>query len=274
MSERYDLKAAARYWGEERLQQGDELAIVLSLREPREVNEAYHRWESSLVLETLGGIRGRRILDLACGLGRLTVPLAKAGAHVVALDNAPGMLARCERAAQRARVAGRVELFQGPAWQIPAKDASLDGVVCVGLLEHLPPAQQRQVLEEIHRVLKRGAPLATVLNNPLSVLLQAKTDNRFRKGHQFPNGYYCALVDRSGLLKRLASRFRVEPLGSNTVYSVFRQVFRQGESAKSGAALRKAAFRLATQLDLKVRSKGSLDGLLADHTFFRAIKTR
>ena len=272
MPERYDLEAAARYWGSERLKAHDELAAVLSLSEPREVNQAYHRWESSLVLETLGGVRGRRVLDLACGVGRLTVPLARAGARVLALDSAPGMLARCERHLRQAGLLGRAELALGPAWSIPVPDRSLDGAVCVGLLEHLPPAQQVRVLAEVARVLKRGASLATVFNNPHSVLLHAPTENKFRKGHQFPNGYYCALVDRKRLLRNLARGFRVEPVGSNPVYSVLRQLFRSGGSRASDAGLRRRALRVAVDLDLRFRNKGPLDELLTDHTFYRAVR--
>jgi len=274
MSKAYDLEAAARYWGQERLKHRDELAAVLSLSEPHEVNAAYHRWESTLVVETLGGVKGRKVVDIACGVGRLTVPLAKAGARVLALDNAPGMLSRCARHARVSRVEDRVSFALGPAWNIPVADRSLDGAVCVGLLEHLPPGQQLKVLTEVARVLKRGASLALVLNNPHSVLLRAPDDNRYRKGHQFPNGYYCALVDRRKLFSRLKRHFRVEPVGSNLVYSVLRQVFRHVAVQPSDAALRGRAFRLAAELDLRFRSKGPLDELLTDHTFFRAVKLR
>jgi ubiquinone/menaquinone biosynthesis C-methylase UbiE len=274
MSKLYDLEAAARYWGGERLKARDELAAVLSLSEPQEVNQAYHQWESTLVVETLGGVRARRVVDVACGVGRLTVPLAQAGARVLALDGAPGMLARCERHVRRAGQQRRVELALGPAWSIPVPDASLDGAVCVGLLEHLPPSQQSRVLAEIARVLKPGAHLATVFNNPHSVLLRAPADNKFRKGHQFPNGYYCALVDRRRLVKQLERHFRVEPVGSNTVYAVLRQVFRATGNKPADAALRRRAFKLAVEMDLRFRVKGALDELLTDHTFFRAVKKR
>ena len=268
-----DLEAAARYWGQERLKHRDELAVVLSLREAREVNTAYHTWESSLVVETLGGVRGRKVVDLACGVGRITVPLARAGARVLALDNAPGMLERAESHVRRAGMAKSVQFALGPAWSIPVPDRSLDGVVCVGLLEHLPPAEQIRVLTEVDRVLKKGGSLATVLNNPHSILLQAPTDNRFRKGHQFPNGYYCALVDRKKLLGTLGRDFRVEPVGTNLFYSMLRFVFRAEGTAKD-VTLRRRAFKVATELDLRFRMKGPADEPLADHTFFRARKLR
>jgi SAM-dependent methyltransferase len=46
--------------------------------------------------------RGGRVLDLACGSGRLTIPLARAGLQVVGADQSPEMLhrARCSAEAQ------------------------------------------------------------------------------------------------------------------------------------------------------------------------------
>jgi 2-polyprenyl-3-methyl-5-hydroxy-6-metoxy-1,4-benzoquinol methylase len=37
-------------------------------------------------LRRLGDFRGRRVLELGCGEGRLTVPLAEDAAHVLAFD--------------------------------------------------------------------------------------------------------------------------------------------------------------------------------------------
>src|SRR3954449_7445227 len=48
-----------------------------------------------------GDLAGKRVLDLGCGSGDLTLPLVQAGARVTAVDLSAGMLAvarrRCER---------------------------------------------------------------------------------------------------------------------------------------------------------------------------------
>src|SRR6185436_9586263 len=106
MSSGYDRAAAARYWGEERLAKGDDLAVVLSLGEPRTVNEAYDRWERTLVERALPPLAGLNILDLGCGTGRVTGSLAARGAKVVAIDNAPAMLARCRAHSASVRAEG------------------------------------------------------------------------------------------------------------------------------------------------------------------------
>lgn len=47
---------------------------------------------------------GPRVLELACGTGRLTVPLASAGLAITGLDRAPAMLARARARAAQAQV--------------------------------------------------------------------------------------------------------------------------------------------------------------------------
>ncbi len=64
------------------------------------------------------------ILELGCGSGRLTVPLARAGHRVVGVDTAPAMLARC-----RARLARAGEAVRARASVIRADFRALDGAV-------------------------------------------------------------------------------------------------------------------------------------------------
>jgi SAM-dependent methyltransferase len=48
--------------------------------------------------------RGEAVLELGCGTGRVTIPIARAGAEIVGLDNAPAMLAVARRKAAEAGV--------------------------------------------------------------------------------------------------------------------------------------------------------------------------
>jgi SAM-dependent methyltransferase len=56
-------------------------------------------WFSGLARRT-----GGPILELGCGTGRITVPIAQDGHHVVGLDRSAAMLERAERRARRADV--------------------------------------------------------------------------------------------------------------------------------------------------------------------------
>src|SRR5947208_2019322 len=62
----------------------------------------------------LAAAQGGRVLELACGSGRVLLPLARAGHEVVGLDSSPHMLAlaREKLAAAEPTVAARVRLQQ------------------------------------------------------------------------------------------------------------------------------------------------------------------
>ena len=53
-----------------------------------------------LIVAATGGIEGKRILDIGCGTGLLSVKLAKQGAEVTGVDLSADMLAVAEERAQ------------------------------------------------------------------------------------------------------------------------------------------------------------------------------
>jgi SAM-dependent methyltransferase len=273
----YDRARAERYWGEERTRLRDEFKIVLSAGEPAAVNTAYHLWETMSFLRSLRPRRGQRVLDLACGLGRVSAPLALSGATVVGVDNALAMAraaarktARAARAEKRRVRGGYAQGFSGA---LPFRDGTFDAVLCLGLLEHLPGWLQSATLGEALRVLKKNGSLYLVLNNNRSLLLRAGRDNRYRQARQLPNGYFCGLVDRVALVRTLARRrARVEELGSNGHYAVLRHALhdRAMKPAESKEAAR--AFLAACERDLAEPHQDSFGETCADHFFYRIVK--
>jgi SAM-dependent methyltransferase len=91
-------------------------------RSPADYDAYYDGWTAvdvpfwSSLIERLGA---RRVLELGCGTGRLTIPLARAvaplGCRVVGLDLAPALLAYAETklAAEPAAVRAAVRLVEG-----------------------------------------------------------------------------------------------------------------------------------------------------------------
>lgn len=67
---------------------------------------AHDAWLSAIEhLALAHGLRGRRLLDVACGTGKSFEPLLQRGYEVTACDVSPGMVARARRrAGRRARV--------------------------------------------------------------------------------------------------------------------------------------------------------------------------
>ena len=117
----------------------------------------------------LGDLRDRSILEYGCGLGALTVLLAKSGARVIAFDLSEASI---ESAKERARLNGvldRTEFHVASGEKLPFVDKSFDLVVGKAVLHHLDPVAGSR---ELARVLAPGGraafsePLGT---NPLLV---------------------------------------------------------------------------------------------------------
>lgn len=70
------------------------------------------------------------VLELGCGTGRLTLPIARAGRAVVGVDRAPAMLRHLEHKleAEDADVRGRVRLVEGDYRSVEPGDASFAAV--------------------------------------------------------------------------------------------------------------------------------------------------
>jgi ubiquinone/menaquinone biosynthesis C-methylase UbiE len=82
--------------------------------------------------------RGGRALELGCGTGRVTVPLARTGAAtIVGVDRSEAMLARGRRRLRRARVGG-VSLLRGDIRHLPFAPGVFDTVIApYGILQSL-----------------------------------------------------------------------------------------------------------------------------------------
>jgi SAM-dependent methyltransferase len=100
------------------------------------------------ILASLGPLRGRRILDLGSGKGRFARILAGRGAHVIALDISPAMLAA-------ARGAG-LDCVRGSAQRLPFREESFDAAIAVEVFEHLDPRALDDACAELRRVLRPG----------------------------------------------------------------------------------------------------------------------
>jgi SAM-dependent methyltransferase len=127
----------------------------------------YTRWRASelgniteglerrLVLEHIGDVAGRDILEIGCGDGDLAVQLAGLGGHVSAIDVSEQMVAAARQRAAEHHTS--VDIRLGIAQQIPFEDGSFDVVVAVTILCFVRDAIP--VFQEIARVLKPGGRL-------------------------------------------------------------------------------------------------------------------
>jgi SAM-dependent methyltransferase len=94
--------------------------------------------------------RNRRVLDVACGTGRVTALLVREGfAEVVGSDVSSAMMEVAKRRLPH------VEFFQSDAARLPFDNDSFDVVTCIGLLMHLDASTRVTVLKELARISRR-----------------------------------------------------------------------------------------------------------------------
>lgn len=111
--------------------------------------------EAKLIIEAAGVGAESRVLDLACGSGIYTRPLARVAkeGRVTGLDLSRPMLSLASLKAREEGLAN-IALLRGNAMALPFFDASFNAVNCCGALHLFPDT--RRVLGEISRVLAPG----------------------------------------------------------------------------------------------------------------------
>lgn len=122
----------------------------------------------------LGDLNGRRVLEYGCGLGALSIVLARSGAWVTAFDLSSASVDVARRRAEREGVADRIEFIVAPGEHLPFPDASFDLAVGKAVLHHLDPVAGAA---ELDRVLKPGGRAAfsePLGMNPLLVFARAR----------------------------------------------------------------------------------------------------
>lgn len=114
-------------------------------------------WQMRRVADRIGGMEGRRVLDIACGTGAWLAELAHRGASTAGIDISSRAVEQCRRRLPDA------DIREGVAEQLPFEDCSFDLVTCLGSLEHF--LDQPRALREMRRVAKPGATLLILVPN-------------------------------------------------------------------------------------------------------------
>ena len=144
----------------------------------------------------------RRVLDIGCGGGLLAESLARHGAHVSAIDMAPGMIEVARLHAHESQL--QIDYQQCSAEQLAARGAApFDVITCMELIEHVPsPAA---LLAAAAQLLRPGGDLfVSTINRNLRSFLLAIVGAEYLL-HLIPRGTheYARLV-RPAELARLA----------------------------------------------------------------------
>jgi SAM-dependent methyltransferase len=158
--------------------------------------------------QTLDVKPGDNLLDISCGPGNFTLPLAKR-AHpglVIGLDISPAQLARAAANLGRTRL-DNVLLVRGDVHCLPFRDGMLSKINCAGGLHQFPnPAR---ALTEIARIMARGGRFSgsTLARHTDSAVQRFQEWLRQRSDCHFVDlAGLRGMVERAGL-----SRYRHRP---------------------------------------------------------------
>jgi SAM-dependent methyltransferase len=111
--------------------------------------------------------KGKRVLEIGCGMGIEAGEFARHGAHVTAIDLSPTTIELARKYFDEFELAGTIEI--GNAEQLRFADSMFDLVVAVSVLHYTPDTQK--AIEEARRVLKAGGKFICQLYNRYSWLL-------------------------------------------------------------------------------------------------------
>jgi ubiquinone/menaquinone biosynthesis C-methylase UbiE len=127
---------------------------------------AFYDWENAQTVqrrdvafwERLAAAADGPVLELGCGTGRITLPVARRSARVIGIDRSLPMLERASRKLRRARLTRRASLVRGDIRHLPFRSAQFPLVMApYGILQSLTrEADLGATLESVARVLRRG----------------------------------------------------------------------------------------------------------------------
>ncbi len=108
--------------------------------------------ENRFIVRQMGELRGRRLLDVGCGLGESSVYFALRGAAVTATDISPGMIDVATRLARRHGVA--LDGLVGAGEELRLPHDHFDLAYVANTLHHV--ADRDQLLRQLQQALKPG----------------------------------------------------------------------------------------------------------------------
>lgn len=197
------------------------------------------------------------VLELGCGTGRISLPLARAGVSLVGIDRSDAMLAHAVRRAARLRQtpprrSRRLALVRGDIRYLPFDAASFDLVMApYGILQSLlRDADLKATLDAVARVLKPGGTFG--LDLVPDVPQWKEYTERVQMSGKAAGGAHLTLVesvrqDRRRRLTIFEQEYRVRR-GRETSRHPFTLTFRTVPIAGMARRLERAGFAIRSVL--------------------------
>jgi ubiquinone/menaquinone biosynthesis C-methylase UbiE len=194
------------------------------------------------------------VLELGCGTGRVTIPVARAGASIVGVDRSVEMLRYARKRARRTRLKGHVSLLRGDIRSLPFREPAPFGLVMApyGILQSLvSDSDLKATLASVGRVLTPGGVFGIDLVPDLPAWKEYRNKVRFR-GSRRGGKTHITLVesvrqDRSKKLTIFDQEY-IEQRGAERKSRRFSLVFRTLTVPQVTRQLERAGFRIRAVL--------------------------
>jgi len=133
----------------------------------REILGIPSRWRVKKIIEELGEIKNKKILDIGCEAGYITMKLAEKGAQVTGIDLIKEPLEKFKQIlVTKPKLKKRITLKQADATKLPFKDHQFDAILAAEVIEHI--SKLGDFVNGVYRALKpNGTLLITFPNEPL-----------------------------------------------------------------------------------------------------------
>jgi 2-polyprenyl-3-methyl-5-hydroxy-6-metoxy-1,4-benzoquinol methylase len=133
------------------------------------------------LLDLLGDVAGRRVLDAGCGDGYLARVLAARGARVTAIDLGPRLIERARRRDPRGEIDYRVADLSAP---LPGESGSFDEVATFLALNDVD--DYRGFIATLADLLRPGGRLVAAFNSPYGAVIRGNVTDYFDSGATAP----------------------------------------------------------------------------------------
>jgi 2-polyprenyl-3-methyl-5-hydroxy-6-metoxy-1,4-benzoquinol methylase len=111
------------------------------------------------LLKEMGNLKGKKVLDVGCEAGYVSLRLNSKGANVYSFDICKSALIDFKKK----KNSEKVNIFMAAAQKIPFKNNLFDYVICTEVIEHMPMLDLS--ISEMKRVLKPGGTVLITFPN-------------------------------------------------------------------------------------------------------------
>jgi len=169
--------------------------------------------------------KAHRSIDLGCGNGRHTIPLAQNSKKTLGLDFSKNLLEITQKNLEKNQIKN-ASLLQANLVTLPLKDNSIDIGIMIASLHSIPHRSDRQqALQELYRVLKpKSSALLTVWNTNHKAYTKNLDNNKstdttiYWRQHKHNEPRFYHLYTKKELREELeTANFFIQTLGEKTL---------------------------------------------------------